>query len=56
MPKEIQKTVKIKVTNPVMAYCTLRNYDIECTRNAWHIIISEADYQLADSLLEEYKK
>lgn len=50
-----QKTVKIKISNPLMAYAALKLYNIDCKRWGNHIIVSQADFQLAESLLEEWK-
>lgn len=49
------KTIKIKVDNPLMAYAALKLYDIDCKRRGNYIIVSQADFQLANSLLEEWK-
>ncbi len=50
-----QKTVKIRVDNPIMAYAALTLYGIECKRISNHVIVSEADIVFADTLLEEWK-
>ena len=50
-----KKTIKIKVNNPIMAYAALKLHGIKCLRIGDYVIVNEADYQLADSLVEEWK-